>query len=42
MLCNATLTMNRSITLITLAKASVARTMPGCPCSCSAGTEVLS
>ena len=31
MVCNATLTMNRSITLIKLAKASVARTMFGMP-----------
>jgi hypothetical protein len=30
----------RSITLMKLAKASVARTMPGCPCSADAGVVV--
>ena len=40
-LCNATLTMNRFTTLITLARASVARTMFGCPCSCSAVADVV-
>jgi hypothetical protein len=41
MVCNATLTMNTSITLMKLAKASVARTMFGCPCSCSAVADVV-
>ncbi len=41
MVCNATVTMNRFTTLITLARASVARTMFVCPCSCSAVADVV-